>query len=350
MDEHNTKAPKPIEELRFEFEREKFYVEARLKRRELAIKARETSRSVWHNPLLPVAIAGVIGLLGNTVSSLLSSAAERRLEEQKAESARIAEALHTGLNNPDQAAENLKFLVDVGLVTHHAEGLNQYLANRKQGEGASLPIPLSASAEPEPGPAVDAAYRGHDRGGAKTSIAAGKTETFASVGALIAALPPDRAMQQHTPLLTRETMDRSPDEGRNVSLDAWVYAAKYEADNDWHLILGTSPADTTKTYISAEVTGLPPAESRDFVVLHHARESARELLSWSDRAETSRYRRYTPPIAVHVEGSVFYDVDHVPGVVGPTGLQPQTNWEIHPVTVLRRPGGSGSGALDEGGN
>ena len=39
----------------------------------------------------------------------------RGIEETKAEAARIFEVIKTG--NPDQAAKNLKFLVDVGLIS-----------------------------------------------------------------------------------------------------------------------------------------------------------------------------------------------------------------------------------------
>ena len=46
------------------------------------------------------------------------------------------------------------------------------------------------------------------------------------------------------------------------------------------------------------------------------------------------YRKYTPPIAVDVEGSTFYDIDHPPGAVGPKDSKPTTAWEIHPVTHI----------------
>ena len=33
-------------------------------------------------------------------------------------------------------------------------------------------------------------------------------------------------------------------------------------------------------------------------------------------------------------GSLFYDISHSPGTVGPQGLRPGTAWEIHPVTSI----------------
>ena len=46
------------------------------------------------------------------------------------------------------------------------------------------------------------------------------------------------------------------------------------------------------------------------------------------------YHRFHPPVAVTVSGSLFYDVDHPPGAVGPVWAKPKTAWEIHPVTAL----------------
>jgi hypothetical protein len=42
------------------------------------------------------------------------------------------------------------------------------------------------------------------------------------------------------------------------------------------------------------------------------------------------------PIPVTVEGSLFYDIDHKPGQVGPAALRAKTSWELHPVTKLSK--------------
>ena len=49
---------------------------------------------------------------------------------------------------------------------------------------------------------------------------------------------------------------------------------------------------------------------------------------------TGSYIKFTPAIPVKVQGSLFYDIDHEPGVIGPTGFRPKTAWEIHPVTDI----------------
>ena len=48
----------------------------------------------------------------------------------------------------------------------------------------------------------------------------------------------------------------------------------------------------------------------------------------------SRYKIIDPPLAVAVTGSLFFDMDHVAGVVGTGDFKPDTSWEIHPVTSI----------------
>src|SRR5437879_2768710 len=40
------------------------------------------------------------------------------------------------------------------------------------------------------------------------------------------------------------------------------------------------------------------------------------------------------PVHVRITGSIFFDVDHAAGVVGPGNFKPKTAWEIHPITKL----------------
>ncbi len=46
------------------------------------------------------------------------------------------------------------------------------------------------------------------------------------------------------------------------------------------------------------------------------------------------YKRPHVPVPVRITGSLFWDVDHPPGAVGPGDLKPQTAWEIHPVSAM----------------
>src|SRR5262249_53722210 len=63
----------------------------------------------------------------------------RVLEEGKAEAARILEMIKTG--DPDKAADNLKFLIDAGLISDadRRRNIRNFLANRPAGKGPTLP-------------------------------------------------------------------------------------------------------------------------------------------------------------------------------------------------------------------
>jgi hypothetical protein len=180
---------------------------------------------------------------------------------------------------------------------------------------------------------IAAPFRGTDRKDPKTSIAPGSVTTFTDVAGLAITLPPDTAMRSHTPPITKQTMTRMAEEQKNVRVPAWIYAIKYEADQDWHVIIGTSPTGATRTFFNAEVSGLPPTSASAFPTLKTARQSLADLLN-NNVPATNTYRVYDHPVPVMVQGSLFFDVDHEAGVVGPTGMRPMTAWEIHPVTKL----------------
>lgn len=175
-------------------------------------------------------------------------------------------------------------------------------------------------------------FRGTDRKGPKTSVPAGSIQTFATIEALIASLPDDDDMLNHTPPLERDTDVRLTEERRNVRVTAWIYAIKWEHDQDWHVILGTGPSDSTPTYLNAEVSGLPAPAASPYNKLKKVREQLAELFDYD--LPSSGYWEYEP-VPVVVEGALFYDIDHAPGTVGPASTRPKTAWEIHPITKLR---------------
>src|SRR5579863_9278605 len=103
---------------------------------------------------------------------------------------------------------------------------------------------------------LKAGFEGADRTTPKTSIAAGDVEPFETVDALIATLPSDKSMLNHTPRITRKTMERAVEENRNVRVKAWIYAMRYETDQDWHIIAGADPKGGGKPFMNTEVSGL----------------------------------------------------------------------------------------------
>jgi hypothetical protein len=180
---------------------------------------------------------------------------------------------------------------------------------------------------------IKAHFRGKDRKNAKISVVSSSAEKLDSIEALIKTLPKDDKMLHHKPKITTKSGDRVKEEKRVVRVAAWIYAIKYEDDQDWHLIVGTDPSKSKKTYFNCEVSGLPPTSAPDYQTLLSVRESLDRILG-DDLPQPGSYTWYDEPIAVDIEGPLFYDVDHKPGAVGPSEAKPKTAWEIHPITSL----------------
>lgn len=108
-----------------DWERYKWQAEYELKLRELALKEKEQQRSRWSNPLVvgifAAAVAGVfsaaVALLNGWQEADLAKAKatqSQRAEETRSEGDRILEMIKTG--DTGNAARNLKFLIDTGLI------------------------------------------------------------------------------------------------------------------------------------------------------------------------------------------------------------------------------------------
>lgn len=109
-----------------------------LKRAELEIKRAEAQASKWRNPLVVAILAASVAGLGNAAVSMLNASSAQSLEESRAESGRILEAIKTG--DTEKAAANLEFLLDAGLLTDsRADRIRDYLRRRAPGTGAALP-------------------------------------------------------------------------------------------------------------------------------------------------------------------------------------------------------------------
>src|SRR5215216_3057097 len=179
------------------------------------------------------------------------------------------------------------------------------------------------------------AFRGNARKAAKLAIADAGVEAFEDIKDLIETLPTEEDMISHQPPITRDAESgRVDEENRNVHVRAFLYAASREDDNDFHLIVGRDP-DLEPTYMTMELSGLPPEDSDHFPRLRSARETYKEF--FGDDLPGASYDFYDPPIPVEVEGSLFFDMSHSHGSrPGPASLRPDmpTIWEIHPVTDI----------------
>ncbi|MDR3633198.1 MAG: hypothetical protein P4L84_05125 [Isosphaeraceae bacterium] len=175
-------------------------------------------------------------------------------------------------------------------------------------------------------------FVGNDRKAAKTSISQAAAEPPATLSALLASLPDDQSMLHHDPKITEDAdSNRVAEEERNVTVTAFLFAVKSESDHDFHLILGTDTDASAADYMNAEVSGLPDTgPSR--AALRSVRDKFKSQFAGAHIGTS--YHHFDPPIPVTISGSLFYDIDHAPGVVGPAGQRPKTSWEVHPITDI----------------
>ena len=174
---------------------------------------------------------------------------------------------------------------------------------------------------------TDSTFAGSARKAAKTSIVTAKTEDLATVSAMIKTFPKDAVMRTKV----TSSSPRVTEEKRNVRLlkDTYLYAFKKESDNDYHVIIGDNIDSKKATYFNVEISGLPVPIDKRFQAVRAAFEKQFVQVCNSNYAVFS-----TNPIKIAIEGSVFFDVDHKPGQIGPVGFQPLTTWEIHPITKI----------------
>jgi hypothetical protein len=199
-------------------------------------------------------------------------------------------------------------------------------------EEQNAPPSLTARARGETAPD---AFAGVARKAAKISIATADVENEDLAALIVWCRAHETPMRHHQPPISAAASSaRIPEEARNVSVEGWIHFAKEESDHDYHLIIGTSPDLAGASLMNAEISGLPPRSSRSFDDLKNARESfesiCRDMLPQMRR---SGYAQITP-VHVHLTGSLFYDIDHAAGAVGPAGHRAKSAWEIHPITAI----------------
>jgi hypothetical protein len=191
-----------------------------------------------------------------------------------------------------------------------------------------LVLPRALARRPEAAPED---FNGTDRRDAKTSIGTGDVEDIGSLDDVLSGLKSDDEMLNRVPPITRAAdSERVDPEQRNVHVSAFLYATKRETDHDYHLILGSQPSAASSQFMTAEVSGLPTEGDRaKLTIPRQAFEN-----HFASQPIGSNYRKFDPPIPVDITGSLFFDVDHLPGEVGPDGMKPRTSWEIHPITKI----------------
>jgi hypothetical protein len=176
-------------------------------------------------------------------------------------------------------------------------------------------------------------FAGQLRGDPKTSVATGVLESYSTIAALRSALPAETDMLA-LHISSASDSERTSEEQHNVSVVGVIYAASKETDNDFHLIVGDKDCESGDCLINVEVSGLPkdPA-APDYPVLSAVRTKFETYLD--QQLPGRKYKKFDPPIPVTISGSIFFDVDHAAGAIGPTGMRPSSAWEIHPLTDIK---------------
>jgi hypothetical protein len=175
-------------------------------------------------------------------------------------------------------------------------------------------------------------FRGTARARSKTTLPDAEVEIFPSVVALRATLESDAEMRDGDPAITHgRDSDRVAEEHRMVRVRTQLIAVSREEDNDYHLIVADAGCRRASCRMNVEISGLPGTRSEHYAALRAARTQ------FDDAVEGpigSGYAFFEPPAPVVIEGALFYDLDHAPGLVGPAQARPDTSWEIHPISSI----------------
>jgi hypothetical protein len=183
-------------------------------------------------------------------------------------------------------------------------------------------------------------FKGEYRKGPKTHLvrmASGSlapAKSYTGIKALLSVLPFHQVMKQKYPKLFLKKGApnvRVAEENRNVRVIGWMFHAKREGDEDYHVLVGTKSSGVDNTFMNVEVSGLPPS-GKDRSDLKAARTQFENIAQRT--ISRARYNDFTPPIKVRITGSLFFDGDHAPGSIGSKGHKPKTVWEIHPVAKI----------------
>jgi hypothetical protein len=201
------------------------------------------------------------------------------------------------------------------------------------GEPATTPKLFALKARAH-GPSTSENFSGSFRATAKTSFVSGQVETLGTLDSLFAPLPQDNKMTQQFPKLVMKTSNDSPrvaPEKRSVNVSAFIYWVAPESDNDFHVILGSTPQLTSTTiFMNSEVSGLPTANPKTSP-FPQRRADIRAILAKHQNVNGL----FVTPVPVQVSGSLLWDGEHrSPNNVGPKGLRPTKAWEIHPIKQL----------------
>ena len=175
-------------------------------------------------------------------------------------------------------------------------------------------------------------FAGSARATAKKSFAIATYVTYPTIASVRASMQTDTYMRS---IGITTSSPRKTQEQRNVSItSAYLYAISRESDNDLHMIIGDGTASPT-TLLNCECGGLPSTTSTSYAAMKAVRDYLKSYFG-TDFCGTSGYTHFAHPVHITIlKGSLFYDIDHGAGTVGPTGYRANTSWEMHPISSIK---------------
>jgi hypothetical protein len=130
--------------------------------------------------------------------------------------------------------------------------------------------------------------------------------------------------------------------------DCWLIAVNYEkshlvksksgkmkrtGDNDFHLVVSSSPQFVNAQKMNMEVSGLPITAGP---AVEKLRKVRRVFLSMCAKMPTAgTFFRFSSPVHARIEGSLFFDGQHNAAQIAPA-YHLATTWEIHPIYRITR--------------
>jgi hypothetical protein len=209
-------------------------------------------------------------------------------------------------------------------------------------------VPLLKNSQPEAmAAAVDNqpcntdVFEGSQRATVKTTKSRAALESNLDAATLFKAL----AKTEKTDCANRNTFKdtkRKAVEERNVKLNTvYLYTFKRQADEDYHLIVGSTNNIATAYFFNVEISGEPPAGAYGRAEIVQARSDFERYFDIEDACARSYYKQdfRRDPIPIRITGSLFFDAHHCTSfrASGPqkwTDIELQTAWEIHPITDI----------------
>jgi hypothetical protein len=172
-------------------------------------------------------------------------------------------------------------------------------------------------------------FSGVARAAAKISFASATIRNYVSFSTLRNSLALDNTMRNSG---LGSSSPRVSQENKNVRLtNRYLYAIKRESDGDMHIIMGDA---SSTNFLNCEASGYPSTSAASYTAIKSVRDAIFTRFG-TDFCSRSSYMIFSPALPVsQIAGSMFYDIDHAAGTIGPTGYRPTTSWEIHPMSAI----------------